>query len=202
MSQQRTIARPALILALVLTLALLALASPTLLWAYHLTRAGALLDTGLAWPMPQLADSLPTEGDSVALGVAQQHLAAAERWRPDHPYAYRLAGRAALARGDWRSAAESLEEAAARAPRNPLIGWELGLAYEQLWRGAPADSTLRDSMLAAWRGAGFDAATFETRAAEAQAARREDEAQVWRARAALLAETALLPGRDSTQFRS
>jgi tetratricopeptide (TPR) repeat protein len=195
------IPRPALALAALLAL-LLALASPTLLWAYHLTRAGALLEAGLAWPTPRLADSLPGTGDAAALLAAREHLAAAERWRPEHPHAYRLAGHVALAQGDWRGAVEMLEAAVARAPRNPLLGWELGLAYERLWRAEPGDTELRDRMLAAWRGAGMAAATFEARAVEADAAGRADEAAVWLGRAALLADTDTSPEAEAASSRS
>jgi hypothetical protein len=165
---------------------LLALAAPSLLWAYHLSAAGPLLERGLSWPTPRLADSLPAASDPAALAEAERHLAAAGRWRPDHPHAYRLAGYAALARRDWPGAARLLEEARARAPRHPLIAWEAGLAYEQIWDASPGDLAPRDQMLAAWRAAGLDAATLHTRAAEARASNRPAEAPRWERRAALM----------------
>jgi tetratricopeptide (TPR) repeat protein len=192
---------PALALALLVAL-LVALASPTLLWAYHLTRAGALLEAGLAWPTPRLADSLPATGDAGALRAAREHLAAAERWRPDHPHAYRLAGHVALAEGDWQGAVELLEAAVARAPRNPLLGWELGLTYERLWRAEPGDTALRDRMLGAWRGAGMTVVALEARAVEAEVAGRADEAAVWRGRAELLAESDPSPEAKAAISRS
>jgi hypothetical protein len=179
--------RPAVLAALAaLAALLLALAAPVLLWAYHLSAAGALLERTIAWPTPRLVDSLPAAGDPAALTEAERHLDAARRWRPDHPYAYRLAGQAALARRDWTAAARLLDEARARAPRHPLIAWEAGLAYEQLWDAAPGDLTLRDHMLGAWRAAGLDAAALHTRAAEARANGRPTEAPRWERRAALM----------------
>lgn len=178
--------RAALPAALVALAALLALAAPALLWAYHLSQAGGLLERGLSWPSPRQADSLPAVGDERAVAEALAHLEAARRWRPDHQSAYRLAGQAALARRDWAAAARALDEARARAPRHPLIAWEAGLAYEQLWRAAPSDTQLRERMLEAWRAAGLSGGALLSRAAEAQAAGRDAEAQIWRERAALL----------------
>lgn len=164
---------------------LLALAAPTLLWAYHLRAAGELIERGLAWPAPRHADALPAVSDQSALLAAEAHLAQARRWRPDHPHAYRLSGYVALAHADWQRAAELLDQARARAPRNPMIAWEAGLAYEQRWLASPADTALRDRMLAAWRAAGL-ADAIRARASEARAAGRLDEAAHWDRRAALM----------------
>ncbi|HWQ11708.1 MAG TPA: tetratricopeptide repeat protein [Roseiflexaceae bacterium] len=178
-------ARAAILLAL--AAALLAVAAPSLLWAYHLDRAGALLERGLAWPQPRLADALPTVRDPRALDEARAHLAQAQRWRPDHPHAYRLAGHAALARGDWPAAVRALEAARARAPRHPLIAWETGLAYEQFWRAAPADSAAHTHMVASWRAAGLTGAALRARGDEALALGHDP--QPWYARAAALQDT-------------
>jgi len=112
--------------------ALLALCGPLLLWAYHIQRAGSLLETGLRWPAPRQSDSLPQTGDPDALAAAQEHLLAAQRWRPQDSYAHRLAGQAAMARADWATAAAEFEQARALAPADPLPAWEAGLAYEQM----------------------------------------------------------------------
>jgi len=187
-SRQTTASRarrqPAAFIAAAALLALLlALAAPTLLWAYHLGRAGDLLQRGLEWPAPRSADSLPLARDPEALAAAAHELEAARAWRPDHPHAYRLAGHLALAQGDWQAAAGHLEAARARAPRNPLIAWEAGLAYEQLWR-ASGDDALRAKMVDAWRAAGLDAGALSARAHEAEDAGQAAEA--WYARAELL----------------
>jgi uncharacterized protein HemY len=126
-------------------------------------------------------DALPAALDAGALDEALTHLAQAQRWRPDHPHAFRLAGHAALARGDWPAAANALDVARARAPRNPLIAWEAGLAYEQLWRAAPADTAARERMVASWRAAGLTAAALRARGDEALAL--GDDPQAWYARA-------------------
>lgn len=165
---------------------LLALAAPTLLWAYHMRAAGDLLARGITWPTPRMVDTLPAARDETALAAAEAHLAQARRWRPDHPHAYRQSASIALARADWQRAAALLDQAMARAPRNPMIAWEAGLAYEQRWQASPANTALRDHMLAAWRAAGFDAATLHTRAFEARAAGRLDEAARWDRRATLM----------------
>src|SRR3712207_5993055 len=79
--------------ALVLALASAALLHPVLLWGYNVQRAGMLLDVGLSWPQPRRSDSLPTERDAAATQGALSYLSAAIRWRPEHPHAYRMAGR-------------------------------------------------------------------------------------------------------------
>lgn len=112
--------------------ALLTLCLPPLLWAYHIQRAGALLEQGLRWPAPRQVDSLPQTADQQALEAARGHLRAAQRWRPQDSYAYRLEARAAAARADWSQAAASIERARALAPADPLAAWEAGLIYEQL----------------------------------------------------------------------
>ncbi|MBA3532473.1 MAG: hypothetical protein H0T73_11170, partial [Ardenticatenales bacterium] len=122
-------------LCLILTLLLLGyFAMPWLLWAYNVERAGPLLEQGLAWPEPRQVDSVPQVGNAEALDEALAHLAAAIRWRSDHPYAYRLAAHIYMARADWARAAEGLEHARQYAPLDPLVGWEAGLAYEHLWQ--------------------------------------------------------------------
>jgi hypothetical protein len=162
------------------------LAWPALAWATSLGRAGALLERGLAWPAPRLADSLPQPADGAALDEAVPLLEAAQRARPDHPHAFRLAAYAAWARGDIRTAAQALEAAHARAPRSPLIAWEAGLAYEQILRADPADPTSAARIRELWGGAGFDAGTLRARAAESRAAGDEPQARRWDERAALM----------------
>jgi hypothetical protein len=168
---------------------LMALAAPTLLWAYHLSAGGALLERGLVWPEPRQVDSLPAAADAAALRDAQAQLEQAARWRSGHPHAYRLGAYAALAAGDWQRAALLLDEARAHAPAHPLIAWEAGLAYERLWQATPQDVGLRDRMLDAWRSGGFDADTLRVRAAEARLGGRNEEARRWDARAELLVRT-------------
>lgn len=124
--------------------------APTIWWAYNVEKAGALMDTGLAWPDPRLSDSLPTVTDDAALDAALGHLAAAKGWRPTHYHAYRLVGQIYLAKGDWLRAAESYRIAQALDPNQPLLGWEAGLAYEQMLSvvdGAP-NTPIRDQLLA------------------------------------------------------
>ncbi|MGH2544081.1 MAG: tetratricopeptide repeat protein, partial [Ardenticatenaceae bacterium] len=122
-------ARVAVLLALVV---LLLIATPFVLWAYNVERAGQLMERGLAWAEPRYVDTLPVAHDRGALEDALGHLAAAMRWRPDHEYPYRLAGQIYTARGEWLQAAESYEQARLRAPDNPLLAWEAGLVYEQM----------------------------------------------------------------------
>jgi hypothetical protein len=172
-------------LALAAALLLLALALPWLLWFYHLAVGGSMLERGLTWPTPRQADSLPALADQAALQAAANELEQAQRWRPKHPQAYRLEAYAAMAAGDWAEAARQLDTARALAPRQPLLAWEAGLAYEQLWLAAPQDRVLEQQMLAAWRAAGFDAAALETRALEARLGNRPAEAERWQRRAAI-----------------
>lgn len=124
--------------------------APTIWWAYNVEKAGAFMDQGMAWPEPRLSDSLPTVTDNAALDGALGHLAAARRWRPTHFHAYRLAGQIYLARQDWLNAADSLRIAQALAPKHALVGWEVGLAFEQMLAvvdGAP-NTPIRDELLA------------------------------------------------------
>lgn len=111
---------------------LLWFSAPTLSWAWHLNRAGVLLETGLSWPVPHLADSLPTVADPALLETATYHVQQAIAARPDHPHAYRLRGRIAVAQAEWLAAAADFEKAASLQPGNPLPAWEALLAYEQL----------------------------------------------------------------------
>jgi hypothetical protein len=124
--------------------------APTIWWAYNVEKAGALMDQGMAWPDPRLSDSLPTVTDDAALDAALGHLAAAKRWRPTHYHAYRLVGQIYLAKGDWLRAVENYHIAQALDPKQPLLGWEAGLAYEQMLAvvdGAP-NTPIRDQLLA------------------------------------------------------
>lgn len=138
--------RPVRLALLVLAaLALLAALWPYAAWAYHIDQAGRDLEQGLRWPTPRLADSLPTVGDAKQLDAALAHLEAATLARPGHAYAYRLAGDAHMARGEWRQAAASFERAHWLAPAEPLPAWQASLAYEQLQAqldGAPERSVL------------------------------------------------------------
>lgn len=126
--------------------------SPLLLWAYNLERAGRLMDIGLAWPEPRSVDALPTARDDAALETALGHLAAAIRWRPDHPAALAQAGEVYAARQAWRQAAEAFESAQLWAPRNLQFALRTALMYEQLAlsvEGAPRETILPDLASAA-----------------------------------------------------
>ena len=123
-----------LVLALAVMVVLMFRFGPILLWAYNLERAGRLMDVGLVWPEQRLVDSLPTSRDEAALEAALGSLGTAMRWRPDHPYAYRLAGQVYTARREWLKAAEAFESARRMAPGNPLLAWENSLVYEQMSR--------------------------------------------------------------------
>lgn len=81
-------------------LGLLAL-RPILGWAYHLNRAGTLMVAGIVWPEPRRSDSLPLLRDDRKARQALEHLAAASRWRPNHPYSFRLAGQVYAAQANW-----------------------------------------------------------------------------------------------------
>src|SRR4051812_36399987 len=107
------------------------LSAPTLRWAYDIERAGWLMDAGLAWPSPRLADSLPQARDEQALDQALKYLDDAMRCRPEHAHAYRLAGQIYAARADWERAAVMLEQARTHTPQNPLYAWEASLIYDQ-----------------------------------------------------------------------
>ena len=111
---------------------LLVWATPTLLWAYNVQQAGARMQRGLTWPEPRRSDSIPRATDNAALEAALGHLAAAVAQRPNDAHAHRLAGEVYLAQGDWRRAVEAYSQARTLAPKNPMIAWETGLAYEQL----------------------------------------------------------------------
>ena len=131
------------------------LLGPTLLWAYNLQRAGNQMAQGLVWPELRRSDSLPSVANNAALDDALARLAAAKRWRPQHAYAYRLAGQIYLARADWVRAASELERARALASDEPLIAWEASLAYEQMQQvldaapGVPMLDTIAAGQLAA-----------------------------------------------------
>lgn len=120
--------------ALLLFLLLMGRAVPLLRWAYDVEQAGRLLTAGLRWPEPRQSDSLPQVGRPATLAQAQSYLKAAIRQRPAHPHAYRLLGQSYLAEGEWLPAVEALEQAHDRAPLHPLMGWEVGLGYEQMQR--------------------------------------------------------------------
>jgi hypothetical protein len=121
-------------LALLACIALAAgwLLAPTLRWAYDIERAGRLIDQGMIWPTPRLANSLPQARGEQALDRAIQYLEDAMRQRPGHPHAYRLAGQIYAARADWERALASFAQARAAAPRNPLYAWEASLIYDQM----------------------------------------------------------------------
>ncbi len=121
-------------------LGLLAL-RPIVGWTYHLNRAGMLMASGLVWPEPRRSDSLPLLRDDRKARQALAHLAAASRWRPNHPYSFRLTGQVYAAQANWERAAESFERARALQPGNPLLLWESSLAYEQMYRVLRTAST-------------------------------------------------------------
>ncbi len=146
--------RPAWFVLMLLAGILLALAwllLPTLRWAYDIERAGRLMDVGLAWPTPRLADSLPQARDDQALDQALEYLNDAMRRRPAHPHSYRLAGQIYAAHADWEHAAAMFDQARTRAPRNPLYAWEASLIYDQMRQ--VVEQTSRASLMDTFAGA-------------------------------------------------
>jgi tetratricopeptide (TPR) repeat protein len=141
---------PILVLLACILLALTWLVMPMLRWAYDIERAGRLMDTGLVWPTPRLADSLPQARDAQALDQALAYLDDAARRRPDHPHSYRLAGQIYAARAEWERAAAMFEHARAHAPQNPLYAWETSLIYDQMQR--VVEQTPRESLMDALAG--------------------------------------------------
>ena len=121
-----------IVVAILVVGSLSVLFAPLCLWAYSLNRAANEMRIGMQWPTPRLSDSLPVAVNQEALAQALTNLAVAERWRPEHAYAYRLAGQIYLARAAWPEAAASLKQAHLRSPKEPLIAWEMSLAYEQM----------------------------------------------------------------------
>ncbi|MDQ7030890.1 MAG: tetratricopeptide repeat protein [Ardenticatenia bacterium] len=134
MSPQRLWWSLAGLIALSLLAAVVWSSTPWLLWTYNVYQAGRLLEQGLVWPEPRHVDTLPQVVDQSALDRALGHLSAAIRWRPDHSYAYRLAGQIYLAQEAWDKAVQAFEQARVLAPRHPIVDWETGLAYEQMER--------------------------------------------------------------------
>lgn len=172
-----------------ITSSLVYLLGPLVLWAYSIERAGRLMEQGLSWPEPRQVDSLPQVANHASLDQAQDYLAAAIAWRPDHPHAYRLAGQIYAAEGDWPAASAAYAQAQAFAPKHPLIAWEAGLIYERQQETAAdegAHSRFQSAMEQAWQDAGIDAARLVGRGEEARAAQRYSEALRWYGRAARL----------------
>lgn len=107
---------------------------PTILYATNLAYAGQELEAGLEWPLPREVDSLPSARDTEALSRAVAYLAAAERWQPNDPFVQRLTSRVHVANRNWIGAAEKIEQARSKDPRNPQIAMEAALLYEQIWQ--------------------------------------------------------------------
>lgn len=105
---------------------------PFVLWAYNLRQAHDYQSVALAYPESRQSDALPLELDAEANQAALGHLAAAINWRPDDPYAYRLAGESYLAAGDLLNAVNVMETGIDKAGSDILLGWQLALAYEQV----------------------------------------------------------------------
>lgn len=126
---------------------LLYFSSPTLIWAYNISRAGQAMDAGLMWPELRRADSLPQLRNQQALGAALDYLAVAERWQPGKAYTYRLKGQVFAAEQQWDQAAAAFEQARVLEPKNGLLAWESSLIYEQLLSSitqAPQEDILPD----------------------------------------------------------
>ncbi len=109
-------------------------ARPLLFWGYNLQRAEAYRAVALSYPEPRQSDSIPIETNAEANRVALGHLAAAIQWRPDDPFAYRLAGESYIAAGDLLNAVSILETGLEQSGDDILIGWQLALAYEQMYQ--------------------------------------------------------------------
>lgn len=113
---------------------------PFVLWAYNLQRATTAQAGAFHYPDPRQSDSVPILSNSDANRAAVGHLAAAIRWRPDDPYAYRLAGESYMAEGDLLNAINILERGLAEAGDDTLLGWQLALAYDQLYERTVAEA--------------------------------------------------------------
>lgn len=161
-------------------------------WSLNIELAGRQLESALLWPAPRQVDSLPQVGDPIAFVKARSHLLAAIKQRPTDEYAYQLMGHSYLAEGDWLQAAEVLHQAHKLAPHNWLIGWETGLAYEQMEsvidngsinavRYAKFNPTVRKEQI--WQGVGLTPEQFITRGEEALNHNRPLEALKWYERA-------------------
>lgn len=138
-----------------LVLVMLYFAAPYMLWSYTLYRAGRMVDRALEWPEEQRADRLPELRDPGAAEQALGYLAAAMRWRPDNPQAYRYASYIYAARHDWSAATNEIERARAIAPRNQLITWESALVYEQ--RSYVSSDDVLPRLRQALQESGYDA---------------------------------------------
>ncbi len=159
---------------------------PGLIWAYHVERAGRLMDQGMQWPSLPLSDSLPRVSDPAALRRADALLGTALAWRPDHAHAYRLRAQIDLAEGRWQEASANLERASQLAPANELIHWDQALAREQQlgtdWNATlvPELDRVRDEqLLRLWQAAGIDVQQLISRGEEAYSAQRFAEALRW-----------------------
>lgn len=115
-------------------------ATPFLFWAYHIHRAGSVMEQGLAWPETRYADSLPSWTDAQDPAKALVHLARAQHWRARHFHGYRLEARIYMALGQWLEAETAIAQARQRAPRNPLVHFDGVLIYEQMMRALEADA--------------------------------------------------------------
>ncbi len=105
---------------------------PSLYWAYNVRQATVYQATAIDYPEPRQSDSLPIQTNPDSNQAALGHLAAAIRWRPQDPYAYRLAGESYLAAGDLLNAINIMESGMEQAGSDILLGWQLALAYEQV----------------------------------------------------------------------
>jgi tetratricopeptide (TPR) repeat protein len=166
---------------------------PELMWAYHVERAGRLIDQGMRWPDQPMSDSIPVVRAPEALRRADAQLRDALVWRPDNAYAYRRRGQIAMAEGRWQEAVALLETARQHAPENDLIIWEQALVREQQlginWDSAvaPELDLIQDQQLQTlWQAAGLDVQQFINRGEEARAQQRFAEALRWCRRGIML----------------
>ncbi len=158
---------------------------PRLIWYYEIDRAGRLLAAGLVWPQPRTIDSLPIAKDSRAVEAAITHLSVAIVQRPDHAYAYRLAGEANAALGNWVDAAACLQLARQKSPRNPTAAILLNSVYEQQLHIDPTQPV--DQRRAILREAAIPVQQYIVRGDEALARAEVAEAQMQYERAVLIA---------------
>ncbi|MBA3942950.1 MAG: tetratricopeptide repeat protein [Herpetosiphonaceae bacterium] len=148
---------------------------------YNEQRALQLMNTGLSWPQPRQADSLPMVDDEHQLEQALKYIARATVWQPSRVQGYRLASEIYAARGDWSAAAASLEQARSLQPRNVVLAWEVSLIYEQMM-----STNDQSSVKQAWTAAGIGGTWFFDQGEREQNTKHNDHALVWYKRATIL----------------
>lgn len=165
----------------VVLILLVVMVAPRLVGTYSLRAASKLIEQGLSITQPYQPGSLPTVRNATALSQAGPHLAAAIRWQPDQPHAYRLAGAIHAARGDLERAAQAFDQARKLAPEDTLLAWQASLVYRQMTLADEDYTALApdQKMHAAWQTAGFDAPRFLLIGQRAYAEQAYPEALAW-----------------------